>query len=114
MVALELFTIRMRVGELAPGSGVVSLILVKFVVPKFASGSCVGEVPVISSIHSAEVPPPLYVRLIVKLWFEVRSEMSIVHVVPETWKMSADIWSPGCTVMVAMGVSGAGRISHHA
>jgi hypothetical protein len=33
--------------------------LVKFAVPKFASGSCVGETPVISSIHSAEVAGPL-------------------------------------------------------
>jgi hypothetical protein len=57
---------------------------------KFASGSW-GEVPVISSIHSADVPGPLYVKFREKFWFDVTSEMSIVHVVPETWKMSADI-----------------------
>jgi hypothetical protein len=63
---------------------------VKFAVPKFANG-CWGEVPVISSIHSAEVAGPVYVKFWEKLWLDVMSEISIVHVFPETWKMSADM-----------------------
>jgi hypothetical protein len=66
--------------------------LVKFAVPKFPSGGWVPpDTVVISSIHSAEFAGPVYVKFREKLTFKVRSEMSMVHVVPETLKISADM-----------------------
>ena len=99
MVVLDEFTMRMSVGMLAAGFEAVKLRLVKFAVPKFASGGCVGETPVISSIHSAESAScpcdPPYATSWLKLWWDVSSLIDMLQVPGvegepgETWEIAA-------------------------
>ena len=81
MTLSELFTMSIGVWVTADGFVEPSLMPVNWAVPKLAKADCWLFTVGASSIHSAELPGPLYCSCWVVVCPDVRSVMLIVHVV---------------------------------